>query len=296
MPNHITNIIKFSSDPQAIREMLRAIAYDNPSEKNVPDGINTIDFNKIIPQPDDLYRGNLGSAEREKYGKNNWYDWNVAHWGTKWNSYGYREYDQLENALKFDTAWSAPHPVIEKLSEMYPDIGIEHSWADEDIGCNCGKHIYMGGDRIDEYYPDYGKEAIDFACEIKGYSPEDLDFTLNATGTDYISAEDEEYQVIQVCGITALFSNNRLTMQDIPAGTYLYHLRDSDDGDRFATLERHVAVNHGGAVVTKEPINFGNKDYIAFTDETSPNFTGEEATFGMFLRDEINLDQGMGGM
>ncbi len=296
MPNHITNIIRFQGDPQAIARMFRAIACDDPSEHGVKADVHTIDFGKIIPQPDDLYQGDLGHAEREKYGTNNWCDWNNANWGTKWNSYGYSEYDQSENALKFNTAWSAPHPVIKRLSEMYPEIGIEHSWADEDIGYNCGKHTYMGGDRIEEYYPTYGKEAIDFACEIKGYSPKDLDLMLNATGTDYINAEYEEYQVIQVCGVTALFSNNRLTIRDIPAGTYVYDLRDSDDGKGFASLERHVAVNHGGSVVTKEPINFGNKDYIGFTDETSPNFTGEEATFGMFLRDEINLDQGMGGM
>ncbi len=154
MPNHITNIIRFQGDPQAIAQMLQAIAYDDLSEHGVKADVHTIDFGKVIPQPDYLYRGNLGPAEREKYGTKNWYDWNVSHWGTKWNSYGYCEYDQPENALKFDTAWSAPHPVIEKLSEMYPHIGIEHSWADEDIGCNCGRHIYMGGDRMEEYYPD----------------------------------------------------------------------------------------------------------------------------------------------
>ena len=42
------------------------------------------------------------------------------------------------DALNFLTAWSAPHPVMEKLAEMFPDVGIEHEWADEDIGySNC---------------------------------------------------------------------------------------------------------------------------------------------------------------
>lgn len=282
MPNHITNIVRFQGDPQVITQMLRENAYDDPAEHGVKYGIPTIDFEKIIPQPEDIGDG--------------WYDWNIAHWGTKWNSYGYCEYDQSKNALKFNTAWSAPHPVIEKLSEMYPDIGIEHSWADEDIGYNCGKYVYADGERIEEYFPDYGKVSIDFACEIKGYSPEDLDYVLNATGTDYIYSEHQDFEVIELCGQTALFSNERLTAKDIPEGTYVYDLRDSDDGKGFASLERHVAVNHGGSVVTKEPIDFGNKDYIGFTDETSPNFTGAEATFGLFLRDEIDLDQGMGEM
>lgn len=91
MPNHITNIISFEGDPQAIQKVLRAIAYNDLSKKNIPDGINTIDFNKIIPQHAGLYRGDLGIKEMEEYGENNWYDWNTGNWGTKWNSYGYWE-------------------------------------------------------------------------------------------------------------------------------------------------------------------------------------------------------------
>ena len=36
-----------------------------------------------------------------------------------------------ENAcISFQTAWSAPHPVIEKTVEMFPDVQIMHRWAD----------------------------------------------------------------------------------------------------------------------------------------------------------------------
>ena len=116
------------------------------------------------------------------------------------------------------------------------------------------------------------------------------------TNPDNILLDSDTFDVIEILGKKALFTNARLNLHDIPKGTYLYHLRESDSGDGFVSLEHQVIVNHGGSVVTKEPIDFGNKDYIGFTDETSPNFTGAEATFGMFLRDEINLDQGMGGM
>lgn len=289
MPNHVTNRIRLTGDPQAIQRLLRAVAYDDLSEMDIPDGVNTIDFNKIIPQPAELYRGDLGKSEREKYKRNNWYDWNIGNWGTKSNSYGYGR-ETAEQTLCFDTAWAPPHPVIRKLSEQYPDIAIEHRWADEDSGYNCGRHTYAGGERIEEYYPDYGKEAIEFACGVKGCTPEENGLVLNAAGTDYICSEYPDFQVIEVAGQTALFANERLSLQDIPKGTYLYHLRTSDDGDRFATLERSVTVNHGGSVVTKEPINFGGEDHIVFTDETSPNFTGEEATFEMLLHDEIYFD------
>lgn len=281
MPNHITNILTFSGDPARIKALFDAVKYTGEDAERFKDAQHTIDFNKIIPQPKDIGDG--------------WYDWNIGNWGTKWNSYGYYTLPDY-NTTTFDTAWNAPHPIIQKLSEMYPDLTIEHWWADEDIGYNCGKNVYSGGERVEEYFPDYGKAAVDFACEVKGMTQEELGYVINAAGTDYICLDFQDYQVIELCGQTALFSDERLKMRDIPDGTYVYDLRESDGGERFATLEHHVDVNHGGSVVTKEPIDFCGQDYIAFTEETAPNFTGAEATFGMFLRNEINLDEGMGGM
>ena len=58
-----------------------------------------------------------------KYGASTWYDWAVGNWGTKWNAYGYDNGVEMEDGkLKFLTAWAAPHPIMQKLSEMYPDI------------------------------------------------------------------------------------------------------------------------------------------------------------------------------
>lgn len=53
--------------------------------KNDEIGLGSIDFNKVIPMPEHIFRD---MAEREKYGKDNWYNWSIAHWGTIWNSYG----------------------------------------------------------------------------------------------------------------------------------------------------------------------------------------------------------------
>ena len=67
MPNHVNNIITYEGDKKQIAKMLEAI-------KNDEFGIGTVDFNKIIPMPDDIYTGNLGPKEREIYGDKNWYD------------------------------------------------------------------------------------------------------------------------------------------------------------------------------------------------------------------------------
>ena len=168
MPNHVRNRLMFEGEPKQVAALLAAI-------QNEKYGIGSIDFQKIIPMPSNIYRGDLGQKERERYGENNWYDWSVKNWGTKWNAYGYDEtfsYTPGEPLL-FLTAWSAPHPILERLSEMFPDMEITHEWADEDIGNNCGRCSYLGGERTEEWTPDFEEEAVEFACEVWGTSPED---------------------------------------------------------------------------------------------------------------------------
>lgn len=220
------------------------------------------------------------------YGFPTWYEWSIANWGTKWNAYGQNENkdgNELQGkCIYLQTAWSAPHPVLQRLSEMYPDVRIEHMWAEEDLGCNCGQRIYFGGEMISEYIPD-GLRATDFALDLWGYDPADLGLVMNSTETSYLNVEMEEYQLIELFDKPALFTNERLTASDIPKGFHCYHLR-LDDGNRFCTTEKKVVVNHGGSVITKEPLPLGAEKYIALTDETGPNFIGEDITMGQFMR------------
>ena len=92
-------------------------------------------------------------------------------------------------------------------------------------------------------------------------------------------------------GKFALFTNGRLTDADIPQGLYCYHLRHSDDGGCFCSVEPKVGVNHGGSVITKEPLDFGAEGYIPFTDDTEPNFIGGEQTLGEFLRSDAPQEE-----
>lgn len=271
MPNHITTRIKITGDPEAVKRVLNKI-------KNDEFGMGTIDFEKIIPMPKNIFKGNLGVRERELYGNNNWYDWSVSNWGTKWNAYGFdpnTDYSK-EKELKFLTAWSAPHPVIAKLSEMFPSVKLEHEWADEDIGMNCGRHVYYDGERIEEYYPESEMDRLEFAASVLDIQlEEDCGLYLNASETEYINIEyDDEYELIELFGQPALFTNNRITDVDIPKGMYCYHIRHGDEGE-FVSIEKRTEVNHAGSVVTREPIDLGEQGYISFTEETSPDFKGE---------------------
>ena len=51
-----------------------------------------------------------------------------------------------------------------------------------------------------------------------------------------------DFEVIEIAGQTALFTNDRLMPADIPKGTYCYGLRQSDDSERFCTIEKNVGI------------------------------------------------------
>ena len=83
-----------------------------------------------------------------------------------------------------------------------------------------------------------------------------------------------------------LFTNERLSWEEIPIGLYAYELRMTDDGERYGSLEPSVSVSFGGTVLTDQPIDFGEAGYLELTEDNDPNFTGETRTMGQFLRDE----------
>lgn len=69
-------------------------------------------------------------------GLENWYDWSVANWGTKWNAVraATEELPGEDGAheIRFDTAWSAPFPVYHKIAALFRQLPFEFSWTDED--------------------------------------------------------------------------------------------------------------------------------------------------------------------
>ena len=133
MPNWVINHINIKCNKTVFEQIKQFVAGDN----------GDFDFEKIIPMPNSVFRGDLGREEEERYpGELNWYDWSIKYWGTKWNCnnayYG-------DSYFVFETAWSAPDPVIAKLAEKFPKVKITHRYADEDIGYNCGINVYENG-------------------------------------------------------------------------------------------------------------------------------------------------------
>ena len=99
------------------------------------------DFNKIVPMPKELEDTVKGSNHvpseelKEKYGADNWYDWNVNNWGTKWNiTVDENEVDDDGDFIQytFDTAWSPPSEIFYALRRKFPDVSI--SWFYDEPG------------------------------------------------------------------------------------------------------------------------------------------------------------------
>ncbi len=238
MPNHVINEVRIECGPKRLEEILNAVQAD-PVPDEPETGYGTVDFNKLIPMPEELnieassktflaaevyltslnpavswfgdpagklsgedFKELLVQANRDrlftrhkgdmpesglteeslgwpveemlalgkqavgnavKYGASTWYEWRTDpdNWNTKWNAYDCRY--EGDGVLRFETAWTAPHPVLRALAERFPDASITHAWADEDIGYNCGRCRYEGGRLVDEYEPESREEANRFS-------------------------------------------------------------------------------------------------------------------------------------
>lgn len=189
MPNHVTNILVISGDDEQRQAMFEAIKSDEH-------GLGSLDFNKVIPMPEHIFRGNLGQEERAQYGSDNWYDWSIANWGTKWNSYGYHDFTEKDfdsSTIEFQTAWSYPDQIIAALAEKYPDLHFEVKWADEDFGHNVGHKEFENGEEIFCNKPNGGsKEALELAAEVHGLDLADEGYLYNKTTGQYEYHDPEE--------------------------------------------------------------------------------------------------------
>jgi len=204
MPNHITNRLTIIGSTEQVETVKEFIKIEKQEENQEVFGIGTIDFDKILPMPEDLHinphmgitttaehaikeplnsnplMAMLQNANREKgksplefdeeewelfikvlnnrrkYGAFTWYEWANENWETKWNAYGQPDKRNTENIIFFQTAWSCPHNLMKKLSEMFPDVEFEVAWADEDLGHNLGIIKLKNGEILKQNMPQSG--------------------------------------------------------------------------------------------------------------------------------------------
>ncbi|MFD1385703.1 hypothetical protein ACFQ4Z_02745 [Oceanobacillus oncorhynchi subsp. oncorhynchi] len=182
MPNHISNKLKIIGSDSETKEVLDFVKIDE---------IGTgIDFNKITPMPKWIYGNSpdvigIGLEDEKKWGKENTsLEWARNNWGTKWGAYGQPDNRNTEDTIYFQTAWNGVPNLIQKIAWLFPNVIVEYSFADEDLGStNCGFYRFKENEILEEISYDFlSKEAYELAFELveHGEVPHYYKFDENA--------------------------------------------------------------------------------------------------------------------
>lgn len=181
MPNHVTNILEANEEVLASLVNGERVDFGNVLPCKLPNEIgdvyssaesaakeelgiekdyfkHTTDNHEILKQKDNMV---------ENYQKTGYFhemDFARKEWGTKWNAYNS---NIQKDQLIFQTAWSAPIKVIIALSKQFPNEEITLTYADEDIGNNCGRIIFNAGELISN-----NSLTLKECCEVLNYDYE----------------------------------------------------------------------------------------------------------------------------
>lgn len=162
------------------------------------------------------------------------------------------------------------------------DIRLDRKWLDTLLTRNEGERLLQ---RLGASMTEYG---VISACGRSLYEPVPYD----EPETKELKTQaftDEKLEVVEVLGQTALFTNGRVTEQELPEGLYKYDLREGENIG-FASIEKSVSVNHGGTILVKSPLDFGGDEYVVFDDDSSPNFLGYELTPEEFMNTDFTQE------
>ncbi|MCX4357803.1 MAG: hypothetical protein OSJ43_16575, partial [Oscillospiraceae bacterium] len=139
---------------------------------------------------DEWELGKTAFQNEQKYGAATWYEWARSSWGTKWSAYN-AEIGE-DNTIMFNTAWSRAMPVIQKLSENFPDLYFEYCWADEDFGVNVGMAEFENGEiTFDEFYNAHSRDAYELAAELWNLDLAEEGYVFNEESQSYDYRPDE---------------------------------------------------------------------------------------------------------
>jgi hypothetical protein len=112
-----------------------------------------------------------------------------------------------------------------------------------------------------------------------------------------INPNNESYEQVTIFDTQALFTSNRIDKSMLPDDVYAYDIRHSDDDGMVAVeLKEFILVNHMGTLLTKEPIDLGDKGYIDIEDEVdfyfvdAPNIKLSQFSSDESIEDSNKID------
>jgi len=149
-------------------------------------GCKTGLFTEFLPIPED--------------DKEEWYGWNIANWGTKWDVEGI-DCQIDENGVitvTFDTAWSPPIAFYEHLVELgftvtayYYEPGLGFCGIYDESGDSYYEIGDLSGDEVQELIPHELNEMFIISQEKWDYEAENEEIELEDSGTDEEMTEEE---------------------------------------------------------------------------------------------------------
>lgn len=156
MPQKLKNTISPSSSAKG-RKWMNADRADL-RENSINELLGEETKNVLIPVENNTDEKCL--ALRKEFGTDNWYDWNVQNWGTKWDVEVLKSncwLDETSINMSFNTAWSPPETFLKKLQQKYQSLDIKLSYTLEGSD-TCGLfETYRDGDFVDL---DYSEDEV----------------------------------------------------------------------------------------------------------------------------------------
>ena len=191
MPNYCNNNIVITG-PNSVIDKIEKIANGDKGDLlqyfyPMPEALK----DTTAPLPKDATKEEKAKAKEnlKKYGYDNWYDWRVENWGTKWDIMEFYNInrkeigeDESEISLGFDTAWA-------------PALGAYEKFIDENSNCSLKAYYYEPGcDFMGEW-----DNGMDSCFEVAKYGLDD-DFWKQGIGStldDYFGITESMAQYLE---------------------------------------------------------------------------------------------------
>lgn len=96
-----------------------------------------LSFHNLLPMPKEILKTDFPFEKNEmfieKYGADNWLDWAIKNWSTKWDAYhaDIKKFSENELIYEFDTAWEPPINWLRFASEMFPGLEFHVTYVAE---------------------------------------------------------------------------------------------------------------------------------------------------------------------
>ena len=146
MANHVKNRLKVTGPKVQIQMLRNRASFYHPDYHGREDTVDAdnpargrtyISFWNFIRPEESTWPTYFAPAGGDMFkDPQNWYKWNYANWGTKWDAYDTSlteayEADKYVNYYHFTTANDAPLPVLEKMMELFPTLSFRLDYEDE---------------------------------------------------------------------------------------------------------------------------------------------------------------------